>query len=93
MLQWGIRQSAEVSNNLTSVERILEYTKLPKESDSGNIFLKKYFRLYIQYEREIGKYQRIPSPTSLLQKTRVPPVRFCDSKIIYKTKRKKLKFK
>ena len=31
MLQWGIRQSAEVSNQLMSVERILEYRDL--ESD------------------------------------------------------------
>lgn len=31
MLQWGIRQSAEVSNQLMSVERILEYRDLEKE--------------------------------------------------------------
>lgn len=31
MMQWGIRQSAEVSNQLTAVERILEYTQLPAE--------------------------------------------------------------
>lgn len=31
MLQWGIRQSAEVSNQLMSVERILEYRDLKSE--------------------------------------------------------------
>lgn len=31
MLQWGIRQSAEVSNQLMSVERILEYRDLEAE--------------------------------------------------------------
>ncbi|KAH1001571.1 hypothetical protein HUJ04_005569 [Dendroctonus ponderosae] len=31
MLQFGIRQSAEVSSNMTSVERILQYTKLEEE--------------------------------------------------------------
>lgn len=31
LLQWGIRQSAEVSNHLTSVERILEYSQLEPE--------------------------------------------------------------
>lgn len=31
LLQWGIRQSAEVSNYLTSVERMLEYSQLKPE--------------------------------------------------------------
>lgn len=30
-VQWGMRQSAEVANQLMSVERVLEYKSLPKE--------------------------------------------------------------
>lgn len=32
MLQFGIRQTAEVASNMVSVERILQYTKLEKET-------------------------------------------------------------
>ncbi|XP_034942803.1 multidrug resistance-associated protein 4-like isoform X2 [Chelonus insularis] len=35
MVQYGVKQSTEVQAQMTSVERILEYTNLPKE-DSGN---------------------------------------------------------
>ncbi|XP_018575091.1 multidrug resistance-associated protein 4-like [Anoplophora glabripennis] len=31
LLQWGMRQSAEVSNQLMSVERVLDYKQLPQE--------------------------------------------------------------
>ncbi|XP_011494146.1 PREDICTED: multidrug resistance-associated protein 4-like [Ceratosolen solmsi marchali] len=33
MIQWGIRQSVEVTNQMMSVERILEYTELVPESN------------------------------------------------------------
>lgn len=36
--QWGIRQTAEVENNMTSVERIMEYINLEPEEDSTQQF-------------------------------------------------------
>ncbi|CAD6221999.1 GSCOCT00005266001.2-RA-CDS [Cotesia congregata] len=38
MIQWGMRQGAEVTNQLMSVERVLEYTLLPPED---NVFDEK----------------------------------------------------
>ncbi|XP_057311415.1 ATP-binding cassette sub-family C member 4-like isoform X1 [Hydractinia symbiolongicarpus] len=35
MFQWSVRQSAEVDNLMTSVERVFEYTKLEPEPDNG----------------------------------------------------------
>lgn len=32
-LQWGVRQSAEISNHMTAVERVLEYRDLDKEKE------------------------------------------------------------
>lgn len=37
MLQWGVRESAEVTNNLLSVERIIQYRDLPPEQTSKDL--------------------------------------------------------
>ncbi|CAF1087818.1 unnamed protein product [Didymodactylos carnosus] len=36
MFQWAVRQSAETENNMTSAERIYEYSRLPPEPDFYN---------------------------------------------------------
>lgn len=36
MCQWGTRDSAEIEYEMTSVERIIEYTKIPSEPSLGN---------------------------------------------------------
>lgn len=41
VLQMGTKQITEAVNNLTSVERILEYTKLEQEPSDGNDKSKK----------------------------------------------------
>lgn len=44
MIQWGIRQSVEVTNQMMSVERVLEYTELAPETnlrDKGIVAKKK----------------------------------------------------
>ncbi|CAK9798979.1 Probable multidrug resistance-associated protein lethal(2)03659 [Anthophora quadrimaculata] len=33
MIQWGMRQNAEVANQMMAVERVLEYTQIPPESN------------------------------------------------------------
>lgn len=49
IIQWGMRQSAEVANQMMAVERVLEYIQLPSEPnimDKG-VFLKKKDKQYM----------------------------------------------
>lgn len=70
MLQLGVRQSAEVASNMTSVERVLQYTKLDNEEDlnptprkvpdskwphSGRIIFKNTYLWYSKDESPVLK--------------------------------------
>lgn len=37
MLQWGLRQMAELENNMISVERVAEFTNCPQENDTESL--------------------------------------------------------
>lgn len=39
MLQFGVRQTAEVVNQMTCVERVMDYTKLEQEVTTGKLFI------------------------------------------------------
>jgi len=59
MVQWGMRQSAEVSNQLTAVERVMEYTELESEPNlEKNAAEKGTFVLPFAYPL-LGYLQRI----------------------------------
>lgn len=52
-LQWGIRQSADLENQMTSVERILEYKTVTKEAG---------------YESSLGKYVFLQKQFTIINK-------------------------
>ena len=37
VFQWAVRQSAETDNQMTSVERVMEYGQLPSEASLESI--------------------------------------------------------
>ncbi|RZC37765.1 ABC tran and/or MMR HSR1 domain containing protein [Asbolus verrucosus] len=55
MLQYGVRQTAEVASNMTSVERILQYTKLDKEGPFESLPTKKPSRDWPQHGQVLFK--------------------------------------
>ncbi|KAJ8935675.1 hypothetical protein NQ314_012696 [Rhamnusium bicolor] len=55
MLQYGVRQTAEVASNMTSVERVLQYTKLDKEGPFESLPTKKPDRKWPQSGKIIFK--------------------------------------
>lgn len=70
-LQWGIRQSAEVANELMSVERVLEYSQLapePNLRDKGIIAKQKKKKTKKGQQNEV---RLIDPPTDWPSKGRI----------------------
>ncbi|XP_022166663.1 probable multidrug resistance-associated protein lethal(2)03659 isoform X3 [Myzus persicae] len=55
MLQWGMRQTAELENNMTAVERVLEYTNVTQEDALESTVDEKQFPKWISEGRIIFK--------------------------------------
>lgn len=68
-IQWGMRQTAELENNMTSVERVTEYINLKPETESTIIMEKQpdlqnwAKRGEIQFENLSLKYSETSDPT------------------------------
>lgn len=59
-IQWGMRQAAAMTNQLMAVERVLEYTQIPPESnlrDKGAMAIKKKSK-----GRQLKRYSFVKVP-------------------------------
>ncbi|KAJ6216249.1 hypothetical protein RDWZM_007406 [Blomia tropicalis] len=65
MTQWGVRQSAEVENHMTSVERVIEYSNLEPEAELESLY--KFPKNWpetgsVKFERVYLTYANCPEP-------------------------------
>lgn len=60
LLQWGIRQSTEIENCMTAVERTYEYSKTEPETDGGSTILDWPNRGKLEFRNVTLKYSSNP---------------------------------
>lgn len=63
MLQWGIRQWAELENHMTNVERVLEYTKIEQEPTTGQKLENWPIQGKVEYSNVTLRYRDVDAPT------------------------------
>lgn len=79
-IQWGMRQTAELENNMTSVERVTEYINLKPETDSTATMIEKQPDLQnwakkgeIEFKDLSLKYSETSDPTLKSLNLRINP--------------------